>query len=498
MLKTEVQSRQNLIDGKFVDAQSQATFESRSPAHKHEVVGVFPRSGADDVDRAVKAARQAFKSWHKVPAPKRAELLYRAAAIITRRKEEMAQALTREMGKVLKEARGDVQEAIDMTLFVAGEGRRMHGETTPSELPNKFAMSVRQPLGVVAAITPWNFPVAIPSWKLMPALLAGNTVVFKPATDTPNCGQLFIEVLVEAGVPAGVVNLVHGSGSEVGHALLTHPDINLISFTGSTETGREVLRQCGDRNRKSTVELGGKNAIMVMDDADLDLAVEGAVWGAFGTSGQRCTSSSRLVVHRKVVDAFTTKLVARAKALRLGDGLLETTEVGPVINQAALEKIHRYTEIGQAEGARLMCGGEVESGGACADGTYYRPTVFADVKPSMRIAQEEIFGPTTVVIPVDSLDEAVEVTNGVAYGLSAAIYTQNVNQAFAALAEVNTGLFYVNASTIGAEVQLPFGGTKCTGNGHREAGTPVLDIYTEWKACYIDYSGRLQKAQIDT
>lgn len=498
MLKTEVKSCQNLIDGKMVDAASGATFESRSPAHKNEVVGVFPKSGAEDVDRAVKAARQAFRTWSRVPAPKRAELLYRVAAIIMRRKEEMAQVLTREMGKVLKEARGDVQEAIDMALFVAGEGRRMHGETTPSELPSKFCMSVRQSLGVVAAITPWNFPVAIPSWKLMPALLAGNTVVFKPATDTPMCGQMFVDVLLEAGVPAGVVNLVHGTGEDVGEALLAHPDISLVSFTGSTQVGRQVLRACGDHNRKVTVELGGKNAIMIMDDADLDLAVEGAVWGGFGTSGQRCTSSSRLVVHRKVVDAFTEKFVARAQALRLGDGLLETTDVGPVINERALSRIHSYTEKGVAEGAKLLCGGRVENAGACADGHYYQPTVFGNVKPTMTIAQEEIFGPTVVIIPVDSLDEAIEVTNGVRYGLSAAIYTRDVNAAFTAMQEVNTGLFYVNASTIGAEIQLPFGGTKVTGNGHREAGTPILDIYTEWKSVYVDYSGRLQKAQIDT
>ncbi|MHB2017201.1 MAG: aldehyde dehydrogenase family protein [Candidatus Xenobia bacterium] len=495
MLKTDVKQCLNLIGGKWMPAAGGATFESRSPAHKGQVLGVFPQSTAVYVDRAVTAARAAFRGWSLTPAPKRGEILQRASAVIARRKEELSRALTEEMGKVLAEARGDVQEAIDMTFWAAGEGRRLYGQTTPSELPNKFAMSIRQPLGVVAAITPWNFPVAIPSWKIAPALICGNTVVLKPSTDTPRCGHLFVECLLEAGLPEGVLNLVHGSGPEVGTALIKHPGVDLVSYTGSTEIGREVMRLCGDRHARSSVELGGKNPIIVMGDADLDLAVDGAVWGAFGTSGQRCTASSRLLVHESVVDAFTEKLVGRAKKLRLGDGLLDTTDVGPVINEAALKRIHKYVDIGVQEGAKLLCGGAVET--SLKEGWYYQPTVFGNVKAGMTIEQEEIFGPVTVIVPFKTLDEAIAIANGTRYGLSAAIYTRDVNAAFVAMRDVVSGLFYVNASTIGAETHLPFGGSKITGNGHRDAGTAVLDSFSEWKACYIDYSGTLQRAQID-
>lgn len=483
----------SVIGGREVGAGR--TFESRNPARWSEVVGVFPCATAEDVDAAVEAARAAFGSWRLVPAPQRAEILFRAAALLAQRKEEMARLMTREMGKALVESRGDVQEGVDMLSYIAGEGRRLFGETTPSELPNKFAMSVRAPVGVCACITPWNFPLAIPSWKIAPALVAGNTVILKPAEDTPLVAHRFAEILWEAGVPHGVLNLVHGGG-ETGAALAKHSGVDLVSFTGSTEVGRSVAHAAADTGARVSLEMGGKNAIIVLDDADLDLAVDGAVWGAFGTSGQRCTASSRLVVHRAVYGDFTARLVERAKSLRLGDGQDESTQVGPVINETQLRRIHDYTEIGKAEGAALLCGGELARGDGLDDGWFYRPTVFGAVDPRMRIAQEEIFGPTTCVIPVGSYEEAVEVANGVKYGLSSSIYTSNVNRAFAAMRDLDTGIVYVNASTIGAEVHLPFGGVKQTGNGHREGGH-ALDAFTEWKALYIDFSGTLQRAQID-
>jgi len=484
----------NIIAGQKEPAQS--TFESRNPARWSEIIGHFPCSTPEDVDQAVKAAREAYPKWKLVPAPRRAEVLYRAAESLARQKEELAQLMTHEMGKVLTESRGDVQEGVDMLYYIAGEGRRLFGETTPSELPDKFAMSVRAPIGVCGCITPWNFPLAIPSWKLAPALVAGNTVVFKPAEDTPLIGHRFAELLIESGLPPGVLNVVHGGG-EVGAAIVSHPDVDLISFTGSCEVGREVASRCADTFKRVSLEMGGKNAIIVMDDADLNLAVDGAIWGAFGTTGQRCTASSRLVVHRDVYQEFTNKLAERARNLRLGDGVSDSTDVGPVINETQLQRIHEYSEIGKAEGARLMCGGEIAREGDLAGGWFYRPTVFADVEPKMRIAQEEIFGPTTCVIPCDNLDNAISIVNGIKFGLSSAIYTANVNRAFRAMRDIEAGIVYVNASTIGAEVHLPFGGIRQTGNGHREGGH-VLDVFTEWKSIYIDYSGRLQRAQIDT
>jgi alpha-ketoglutaric semialdehyde dehydrogenase len=405
--------------------------------------------------------------------------------------------MSREMGKVLAEAGGDVQEAIDMSFYMAGEGRRLFGHTTPSELRDKFNMSVRVPIGVIGVITPWNFPIAIPSWKIAPALVCGNTVVFKPATDTPALGERFVELLTEAGVPPGVVNVVHGGGGAVGERLVKHPDVPVITLTGSRETGVAVLKAAAEGLKRVHLELGGKNAVVVMDDADLELAAEGIIWSAFGTSGQRCTAASRVVVHERVYDELQAKLVAAAERMRLGPGWEEDTDVGPVINRAALEKIHSYTGIGQDEGAKLLTGGEVATGNGLEQGFFYRPTIFGDVEPGMRIAQEEIFGPTTALIPVKDFDEAIRVANGIRFGLSSSIFTRDVNRAFRAMRDLETGITYVNAGTIGAEVHLPFGGTKETGNGHREAGQAALDVFTEWKSLYVDYSGRLQKAQID-
>jgi aldehyde dehydrogenase (NAD+) len=497
MATTTSKTFQNFIGGEWVDAASGETFESTSPANG-ETIGTFPRSGVDDVDRAVAVAKEAFAEWRLVPAPKRGEILFRLARLLEQEKAALTDLMTHEMGKVKAEAGGDVQEAIDITYYMAGEGRRLFGQTTPSELQNKWNMSIRVPIGVVGAITPWNFPVAIPSWKLIPALICGNTVVLKPAEDTPALAERFVELLTEAGIPDGVVNIVHGDGESAGEPLVRHPDVPVITFTGSRETGIRVAKGCAERLKHLHVELGGKNAIIVLDDADLDLAVDGIVWSAFGTSGQRCTAASRVIVQRGAYGELQKRLVARAEAMRLGPGWEDSTDIGPVINRAALDKIHSYTGIGKDEGATLLTGGEPATDGDLGKGFYYHPTVFGDVEAGMRIANEEIFGPTTALIPVGDFDEAIQVANGVGYGLSSSIFTRDVNKAFRAMRDLEAGITYVNAGTIGAEVHLPFGGTKETGNGHREAGQAALDVYTEWKSIYVDYSGRLQRAQIDT
>jgi acyl-CoA reductase-like NAD-dependent aldehyde dehydrogenase len=489
---TVVPPLDNFIGGEWVEAEGGARFESFVPA-TGDALATFPRSGPADVDRAVAAAKAAFEEWRLVPAPRRGEIVFRLAELLRDRKDDLTDLMTREMGKVKAEAGGDVQEAIDMSYYMAGEGRRMFGQTTPSELPDKFMMSVRMPIGVVGAITPWNFPIAIPSWKLCPALVCGNTVVLKPAEDTPYLAETFVELLAEAGVPPGVVNVVHGFGEEAGEALVRHPDVPVITFTGSRETGVAVTKAAADHLKHVHLELGGKNAIVVMDDADLDLAVDGIVWSAFGTTGQRCTAASRVIVHEAVYGELAKRLVAATERLRLGPGWEDSTDVGPLINQAALDKVASYTEIGKDEGATLLTGGEAVSG----PGFYYRPTVFGDVEAGMRIAQEEIFGPTTALIPVAGFEEAVAAANSVRYGLSSSIFTRDVNRAFRAMRDLQAGITYINAGTTGAEVHLPFGGTKDTGNGHREAGQAALDVFTEWKSIYVDYSGRLQRAQID-
>jgi alpha-ketoglutaric semialdehyde dehydrogenase len=488
----------NCIDGRWVPSASGRTYENRNPANADDLIGLFPQSSTADVEAAVAAARAAYKEWRLVPAPVRAEVLYRAADLFKARKDALSADMTREMGKILAETAGDVQEAIDMSLLMAGEGRRLFGQTTPSELRNKFAMSVRQPIGVCGMITAWNFPMAVPSWKILPALVCGNTVVFKPAEEAPLTAVHFVRTLLEAGLPPGVLNLVMGDGPEAAAPIVAHPDVSVISFTGSTETGRLVNEQCARTFKKVHLEMGGKNVIIVMDDARLDLAVDGAVWGGFGTTGQRCTAASRVVVHEAVHDAFLERFAARAAALRVGDGLDRATEMGPSISAAQLEKVRRYVAIGREEGARLVTGGEALTDGPHARGYFHQPTIFADVTRDMRIAREEIFGPVVSVLRCRSLDEAVDIANDVAYGLSASIYTQDITRAFTAMRDVYTGLFYVNAPTIGAEVHLPFGGTRQTGNGHREAGIAALDVFSEWKSIYVDFSGRLQRAQMDT
>jgi acyl-CoA reductase-like NAD-dependent aldehyde dehydrogenase len=487
----------NYIDGRWVASSSGETFENRNPADTGDLIGVFQKSSRADVEAALDSAGRAYERWRLVPAPVRAEMLFKAAQLIVERKEPFARDMTREMGKVLNETRGDVQEAIDMTFYIAGEGRRMSGQTVPSELRNKFAMSVRQPLGVCSIITPWNFPMAIPSWKIIPALVCGNTVVFKPASQTPLSALNFVKVLEDAGVPPGVVNMVTGDGDAVGTPLTTHDSVQVVSFTGSTHVGRIVNQASAPGFKKVHLEMGGKNVVMIMDDANLELAVDGCLWGGFGTTGQRCTAASRVVVHEKVYRAFVAEFVRRAKSLVVGDGLGDDTQMGPSISASQLETVMKYVRIGKEEGAALACGGHRLENGAYAKGFFHEPTVFAEVAPGMRIAREEIFGPVVSVIPCRSLEEAIDIGNGVEYGLSASIYTQDINRAFTAMRDLYTGIFYVNAPTIGAEVHLPFGGTKNTGNGHREAGVAALDVFSEWKSIYIDFSGKLQRAQID-
>jgi len=476
------------IGGKWIGGRER--FDDRNPADE-KAIASFPLATEDDVDEAVYSAHEALKSWSRTPPPARAAILLRASQIIKQDKERLARLVTVEMGKVLAEARGDVQEAIDTFEYFAGEGRRLFGHTTTSELRDKFCMTVRRPVGVVGLITPWNFPIAIPSWKLGPALVCGNTVVLKPSSDTPLCAYEMVRILEKAGIPPGVVNLVTGPASTVGEAIVKHPEIAGISFTGSRQTGEWITKNAG--LKKIGLELGGKNPIIVMDDADLSLAAEGIIWGAFGTTGQRCTSTSRIIVQKKVKERLLQVLVGRAKRLRLGNGLLKTTDVGPLVNKAALEKVDGYVAIGKDEGAKLLCGGKRGKG----KGFFYQPTIFDDVTKEMRIAREEIFGPVLSVLEFDYLDEAIDIANSVEYGLSSSIYTKDIRRAFKAIERIESGITYVNASTIGAEVHMPFGGVKGTGST-REAGMLGLDEFSHVKSVYVDYSGKLQRAQIDT
>jgi alpha-ketoglutaric semialdehyde dehydrogenase len=486
----------HFIAGEWVASDSGRTFESRNPADTRDVIGHFQLGTASDVARAVRAAEIAGGLWRRTPAPKRGEILYAFGALMAQHKERLARAMTREMGKVLTEARGDVQEGIDIAFLMAGEGRRMFGETTPSELPDKWAMSIRQPIGIAGIITPWNFPMAIPCWKMMPALVTGNTVVFKPASDTPHCATLVVELMAEAGFPPGTVNLVTGAGGEVGNAIVESPDVPVISFTGNTETGRAIAGCAARRLKRLSMELGGKNGIVVLADADLDLATDGILWSAFGTTGQRCTAASRVIVDRAVLAPLLERLERRAAALRIGDGLEPTTEVGPLINGGARDKVEHYIEVGRRD-AELITGGGRPATSETENGFFFEPTIFSGVAPMDVIAQEEIFGPVLSVVPVDGYQQAVTALNQTRYGLSSSIFTSDANSAFRAMRDFETGIVYVNAGTIGAETHLPFGGIKETGNGHREAGHAALDTYTEWKSIYVDFSGRLQRAQID-
>lgn len=487
----------NFIAGKWVAPTTGRYITNRNPADTTDVIGRFPDSGPADIAAAVSSAKVGFEQWSRTPAPLRGDVLRRLGDILTDRKDELADAMTREMGKVLAETGGDVQEGIDTAYYAATEGRRLFGHTVPSELRQKWAMSVRRPIGVAGLITPFNFPMAIPTWKMFPALLCGNSVILKASEDVPHSSHLLVEALLEAGLPPQVIQLVHGGGA-AGAALVEHPDVPVISFTGSTDTGSKIGEICGRMHKRLSLEMGGKNAQIVMDDADLDLALEGVLWGAFGTTGQRCTATSRLIIHRKVHDRFVARLVEAAEKLVLGDGRHAKSQVGPLIHEAAREKVERYVEIGKAQGAELACGGARPRSPRLANGYFYKPTVFTNVKAGSRLAMEEIFGPVLSVIKVGSYEEAVKVNNEVKYGLSSSIYTRDVNRAFRALEDLQNGITYVNAPTIGAEAHLPFGGVKQTGNGHREGGWEVFEFYSETKVCYVDFSGTLQRAQMDT
>jgi aldehyde dehydrogenase (NAD+) len=486
----------NLIGGEWLPAASGKTILNVNPADNDDIVGAFPSSGPEDVNAAVAAAKRAFATWRLLPAPKRAEILVRTGILLQQRKEQYARDMTREMGKVLAETRGDVQEAIDEAFYVAGEGRRLFGQTTPSELQNKFAMSIRMPVGVVGLITPWNFPMAIPSWKLFPALVSGNTCVIKPATDTPISVYNLVQTLVDAGLPPGVVNIVSGSGSGAGNALVEHPDVRAISFTGSSEVGSHVAQRAAATFKPVSLEMGGKNAQIVLDDANLELALDGALWGAFGTTGQRCTATSRILLQKGIARKFTNEFVARTRALKIGNGLDETVQVGPQVNKSQIETSAKYVEIASSDGGKILCGGHTLSNAAYAKGTFFEPTVVGGVTPTMRIAREEVFGPVVSLLEFDTFEDAIEIANSIDYGLSTALYTKDVNRAFTAIRDLEAGITYINAPTIGAEVHLPFGGVKHTGNGHRE-GNGAIDFFTTWKAVYVDYSDKLQRAQID-
>ena len=487
----------NFIAGRWVSPATGAYFENRNPANVRDLIGRFPDSGSADVNAAVRSAEEGFRRWSRVPAPARGDVLKRVGDLLTERKEEIARAMSREMGKVLTESRGDVQEGIDTAYYAASEGRRLFGHTVPSELRSKWAMSYRRPIGVVGLITPFNFPMAIPTWKMFPALVCGNAVVIKPSEDVPHTVHLLVQILLEAGLPPEVIQLVHGRGETAGQALVEHPRVPVISFTGSTATGAMIGETCGRMHKRLSLEMGGKNAMIVMDDADLDLAVDGVLWGAFGTTGQRCTATSRLLLQRRIHDRFLRRLAEATERLALGDGRKEGTDVGPLIHEAAREKVEGYVEIGREEGLELVTGGRRPRSPKLRNGWYYRPTIFAGARAGSRLAQEEIFGPVLTVIRFGGFDEAVRINNGVKYGLSSALYTRDTNLAFRAMQELDNGITYVNAPTIGAEAHLPFGGVKQTGNGHREGGWEVYEFYSETKVCYVDYSGTLQRAQID-
>ena len=481
---------QNFIGGEWRNSQSGETFVSTNPAHTSEVIGRYQKSTAADIEDAIDVAVRAQPGWAATPAPERGEILLRAALLLDEEKEELATLMTREMGKLLKETRGDVQTAIDVAKYVAGEGRRAEGETVPSALPNKFCMTMRQPIGIVGIITPWNFPLAIPAWKTFPALLAGNAVVLKPASDTPLLVLKLADILQRAGLPTGVLNVVTGPGSTLGDALVSNKRVNMISLTGSTEVGRRVAEICGRDLRRCALELGGKNAVIVLEDADLDLAVASVTLGAFGTTGQRCTATSRVIVQKSVQKVFTDRLVAAAEKLRVGDGLDPDVDMGPLVNTGRVKAVQEYAEIGKQEGAKLVLGGSPLTGGDYRDGAYYEPTIFTDVAPSMRIAREEVFGPLLSIVPIDSYEEAIKVANSTEYGLSTAIFTESSRLSFRAMRDIESGLVYINAPTTGAEIHMPFGGMKASGNGHRELGKKAVEEFSETKTIFVSYPAR--------
>src|SRR5919198_2122833 len=491
-----METYRNFIGGAWVESASSRTFENVNPANTDDVIGVVRLSTREEARRAVEAAPGAFRAWRATPAPARGRIVARAARLMEEDRENLARLLTREEGKTVSEARGELQRSINVAEFVAGEARRMRGETIQSELPSNFAYTIRQPHGVVAVVTPWNFPVAIPVWKIAPALVAGNTVVFKPATNTPGTATRLVEIFAEAGLPAGVLNLILGSGSEAGDEIVNHRAVRAISFTGSNGVGIKLYEQAARRGVRVQCEMGGKNPVVVLEDADMNLAVESAAQGAFGSTGQRCTATSRAVVVESVADEFVSRIVERAKSLRIGDGMNPETEVGPIVDSSQFKSVLRYMDIGREDGAELVCGGEAADGAGLRKGFFIKPTVFDRVTPDMRIAREEIFGPVLSVLRVKDFDEAMLVANDSEYGLSSSIFTNDAARIFRFVEEIETGMTHINSPTTGGEAHIPFGGIKSTGIGDFEQGSTALDFYTELKVVYVDYTGRKREGNL--
>jgi acyl-CoA reductase-like NAD-dependent aldehyde dehydrogenase len=486
----------SFINGAWLDSVSGRTAPNINPANINDVIGQSQLATRDEARKAVEAAYNAFRDWKRTPAPARGRIIAKAARLMEDNKEEFAQILTREEGKTLSEARGELTRAINVIEFCAGESRRMTGETIPSELPANFAYTIKGPHGVVACITPWNFPIAIPAWKIAPALVAGNTVVFKPATITPGTASRLTEIFNEAGLPPGVLNLVLGSGSEAGDEIVNHPAVRAISFTGSTETGLKLYAQAAPRGVKMQAEMGGKNPVVVLEDCDMTLAVESTAQGAFGSTGQRCTATSRAVVIDKVADEFVEKIVERAKSFRLGAGDDPKTDIGPSVDEGQFNTVLKYIDIGREDGAQLKCGGKRASGDGLENGYFIEPTVFDHVTHEMRIAREEIFGPVLSVLRVKDFDEAMMVANDSEYGLSSSVFTNDTNLVYHFVDEIETGMTHINSPTTGGEAHIPFGGVKNTGLGAREQGSTSLDFYTELKVVYVDYTGRKREGNL--
>jgi aldehyde dehydrogenase (NAD+) len=486
----------NYINGKWVASASGKSVPNVNPANTDEVLCHTPLSTRDEAKAAIAAAKEAYPKWKATPGPVRGKLLFKAMQLLQERIEDVAIALTKEEGKILRESRGEIQRALNIMEFTAGEGRRLRGSTIPSELTNTFIYTIRQPIGVVGLITPWNFPVAIPIWKIAPALLAGNTVVFKPATYTPLTAVKIVEVFEEAGFPAGVLNLVIGGGSTVGDEIVNNPDVHALSFTGSNDVGYALYEQASRRGIRVQCEMGGKNPLVVLNDADLSLAVEGAIQGGFGSTGQRCTAASRVIVEESVADKFTEMMLARMETFKIGNGMDAQTDMGPAVEEGQMNTVLQYIDIGKNDGARLLKGGKRLTNGAFAKGFFVEPTLFDSVTPKMRIAEEEIFGPVIGIMRAKSFDEAVEIANGVKFGLSASLYSHDMAKImrFAEMSEV--GKVHINSPTIGGEAQAPFGGSKATGIGPREQGTEVFEFYTEIKTVYIDYTGKKRETNI--
>ena len=491
-----MQTFRSFIDGEWFESASGRTAPNVNPANTNDIIGTVELASREEARRAVEAAFDAFRDWKRTPAPARGRIIAKAARLMEERKEELAAAITREEGKTLPEARGELTRAINVVEFCAGESRRMVGETIPSELPANFAYTIKEPHGVVAVITPWNFPVAIPAWKIAPALVAGNTVVFKPATLTPKTAVMLTELFNEAGLPPGVLNLVLGSGSEAGDEILNHPAVKAVSFTGSTETGLKIYAQVAPRGVKVQAEMGGKNPVVVLEDCDMALAVESTAQGAFGSTGQRCTATSRAIVIDRVADEFVEKIVERAKSFRLGPGDDANTDIGPSVDESQFKTVLKYIDIGREDGAELLCGGKRAEGEGLENGWFVEPTVFDRVTPDMRIAREEIFGPVLSVLRVKDYEEAMAVANDSEYGLSSSVFTNDVNSMYRFIEDIETGMTHVNSPTTGGEAHIPFGGIKNTGLGAREQGSTSLDFYTELKVVYIDHTGRKREGNL--